>query len=227
MSGSPAGAGAAAAVGLPPDLVRRLAAAGRHLIDKDLTWGTSGNISARVSGDRFAISASGSRLDELGAATLAVCDVEGDGWQGERRPSVEAGMHQAIYRQRPDVGAVLHASPLHATLVASSEIEVDTRAMTDCVYYLRRIARVPFQIPGTPALAAAAGAAAADHDVLLLDNHGVIVAAPDIDAVVNVTEILEFLSRMLVARHQGFPLRPLTREQADSFIAHAEATGSV
>ena len=193
-------------------LVGELAAAGRHVLGNDLTWGTSGNISARIDAGHFAISASGSRLDELDAGTIAVCD--GDGAAVSGRPSVEAGMHAAIYRARPDAGAVLHASPFHATLVASSEIALDIGLTTDSVYYLRGVARVPFELPGSAELAAAAGAAAADHQVLLLENHGVVVAAADVPALLNVTEILEVWCRMLVARQQGFPLRPLTPEQA-------------
>lgn len=197
----------------PPELVAALAAAGRRAIARGLTWGTSGNLSARA-GAGFLISASGACLDELGPGTLAACRLAGDGWDGPR-PSVEAGMHRAVYRSRPDAGAILHTSPPYATLVASSELEIDTRATTDTSHYVRRVARVGFHVPGTAGLAEAAAAAAADCDVLLLANHGALVLAPDPVAAVHRTEVLELLCRMLVARAQGFPLRPLDDEQAD------------
>jgi ribulose-5-phosphate 4-epimerase/fuculose-1-phosphate aldolase len=44
---------------------------------------------------------------------------------------------------------------------------------------------------------------------MLLANHGSVVIAEDIDAAVNVTEALELMCRMLVARTQGFPLLPI------------------
>jgi 3-dehydro-4-phosphotetronate decarboxylase len=212
---------------LPPRVADDLAAAGRRVIAKGLTWGTSGNISVRIDDAHFAISASGSCLDQLSPETIVACEIDGDGWQGDGRPSVETGMHRTIFQRRPDVGAVLHTSPFHTTLVACSAIELDTRAMTDTVYYLPRATRVPFYFPGTSQLAEAAGEAAAAHDVLLLQNHGALVAAPSLASAVNVTEVLEYLCRMLVAREHGFPLDALTAEQANGFLRHAGVAGSV
>jgi ribulose-5-phosphate 4-epimerase/fuculose-1-phosphate aldolase len=188
-----------------------LIAAGRRVGARRLTWGTAGNISVRLPDGRFAISGSGCRLDELTPQTIAICDAAG--WDGGCRPSVETGLHRAIYAARPDVGAVLHASAFHTTLVACSDVELETAASTDTLYYLRRIARVPFLVPGSDELAAAAArAAAAGHDVLLLANHGSVVCAPDLPAAVNVTEALELMCRMLVARSHGFPLLPIPEE---------------
>ena len=44
---------------------------------------------------------------------------------------------------------------------------------------------------------------------MLLANHGSVAFAADVDAAVNVTEALELMCRMLVARTQGFPLLPI------------------
>jgi 3-dehydro-4-phosphotetronate decarboxylase len=186
-----------------------LIAAGRRVGAKQLTWGTAGNISARVSGG-FVITASGARLDELTPDAFLTCPLEGEPPAG---CSVESGMHRAVYRARPDVNAVLHCSAFHTTLVACSAIELETAASTDTRYYLRRLARLPFLRPGSPELAAAVAAAAADHDVMLLANHGSVAIASDVAAAVNVTEALELMCRMLVARAQGFPLLPIPEEQ--------------
>lgn len=184
-----------------------LIAAGRRVGAKQLTWGTAGNISARVPGG-FVISASGARLDELTPDLLLTCPLEGDLPAGG---SVEAGMHGAVYRARPDVNAVLHCSAFYTTLVACSAIELESAASTDTLHYLRRLVRLPFLQPGSPELAAAVGEAAADHDAMLLASHGSVAIAADVDAAVNVTEALELMCRMLVARAQGFPLRPIAQ----------------
>jgi L-fuculose-phosphate aldolase len=182
-----------------------LIAAGRRVGAKQLTWGTAGNISARVPGG-FVISASGARLDELTPAQMLECPLDGGLPAG---CSVESGMHRGVYLARPDVNAVLHCSAFHTTLVACSAIELEPAASTDTQFYLQRLARLPYLQPGSPELAAAVSEAAADHDVMLLANHGSVVIAQDIDAAVNVTEALELMCRMLVARTQGFPLLPI------------------
>jgi ribulose-5-phosphate 4-epimerase/fuculose-1-phosphate aldolase len=190
-----------------------LIAAGRRVGAARLTWGTAGNLSTRLEDGHFAISGSGCRLDELEPDTIVRCELAGTGWEGGCRPSVETGMHREIYRRRPDVGAVLHASAFHTTLVACSELELDPGASTDTLYYLRRIARVPYLVPGSTELAEAVAAAIGEHDAVLLSNHGSVVAARDLAAAVNVTEALELLCRMLVARAQGFPLAPIAPER--------------
>jgi ribulose-5-phosphate 4-epimerase/fuculose-1-phosphate aldolase len=189
------------------NVVGALIAAGRRVGAKQLTWGTAGNISARVPGG-FVITASGARLDELTPGSFLTCALEGDLPPG---CSVESDMHRGVYRARPDVNAVLHCSAFHTTLVACSSIELETAASTDTQYYLQRLARLEFLPPGSPELAAAVAEAADDHDVMLLANHGSVAIAADVDAAVNVTEALELMCRMLVARTQGFPLLPISR----------------
>jgi len=158
----------------------------------------------------FVITASGTRLDELKPGDFITCSLEGDLPAG---CSVESGLHRGVYRARPDANAVLHSSAFHTTLVACSAIELETAASTDTQYYLQRLARLPFLAPGSPELADAVTEAAAEHDVMLLANHGSVVIAADVDAAVNVTEALELMCRMLVARTQGFPLLPIPEEQ--------------
>jgi L-fuculose-phosphate aldolase len=121
-------------------------------------------------------------------------------------------MHRGIYAGRPDAGAVLHSSAFHTTLVACSTIELETAASTDTLYYLRRIARLPYLVPGSTELADAVAEAAAGHDAILLGNHGSVVLGSDLAAAVNVAEALELMCRMLVARTQGFPLLPIAEE---------------
>ena len=201
-AGGHAAADAAAAI---PALI----SAGRRVGAKQLTWGTAGNISARVPGG-FVITASGARLDELTPDSLITCSLEGALPAG---CSVESGLHRGVYLARPDVNAVLHSSAFHTTLVACSAIELETAASTDTEFYLRRLARLPFLPPGSPELAQAVADAAAEHDVMLLANHGSVAIAAGVDAAVNVTEALELMCRMLVARAQGFPLLPIAEDQ--------------
>lgn len=188
-----------------PDLI----AAGRKVAAQKLSWGTSGNISARVDADSFVISATGVRLGELTEECLAACAITADRWEGARRPSVETGMHRAVYAARADVGAVLHCSPFHATLLACSAVAIDPNVSTDSVYYVGEIGRVGFELPGTPELAAAVAGAIGRVDAVLLESHGCLVAGGSLDEVVNRAEALEELCHMLVAEAQGFELRRL------------------
>jgi ribulose-5-phosphate 4-epimerase/fuculose-1-phosphate aldolase len=189
-----------------------LIAAGRRVGAKQLTWGTAGNLSVRLPDGRFLISGTGRRIDELDAEGIVSCEVGGAAWEGGCRPSVETNLHRGVYAVRPDAGAILHSSAFHTTLVACSAIELEPAASTDTLYYLRRVARLPFLVPGSQALADAVTEAARDHDVILLGNHGSVVYGDDLHEAVNKAEALELMCRMLVARTQGFPLLPIAEE---------------
>ena len=54
-----------------------LRALGRYMIDNQLVWGSSGNISARIGEDRFLISASGAWLGDLGPEDLVERRISG------------------------------------------------------------------------------------------------------------------------------------------------------
>jgi len=55
-----------------------LRALGRYMIDNQLVWGSSGNISARVGEDSFLISASGAWLGDLAPEDLVECSISGN-----------------------------------------------------------------------------------------------------------------------------------------------------
>lgn len=203
-----------------------LRTAGLEVIRKNLTWGTSGNISVRLSEEEFLISASGVALDMLAPSALVYCGLDGGLLGGSGRPSVETRMHAEVYRARPDVGSVLHASPFYATMVASSSLELEPNLTTDTAYFVREVRRVPFCSPGSMRLAKAAVTRAASCNALLLDNHGALTLGRSPDEVVQRMEVLENMCRMLVYGALGIPLRPLRQEDVDEFIESVSAHGT-
>lgn len=197
-----------------------LARVGREVIRRGLTWGTSGNLSARV-GDGFLVSATGSRLDELGPDRLAECRVAGDGGSIDGAgpaPSVEVEMHRAVYAAVPEAGAIVHTSAPWTTLLACSRLRVPIEVNTDALAYVGKIARVPYRHPGSVALARAAAERAPGARALLLSNHGSLVWGADADEVLRRTEALEFVARLvLTARAASVPLSRLSPEEVASF----------
>src|SRR5215212_1579537 len=153
---------------------QELQSAGHYMLANDLCWGNAGNISARLGSDRYLITGSGTNLGELNDEDFVECSFEGPLTVG-RKPSKETPMHQAIYEQRLEIGAVLHASPFYSTLVACADIQVPADLFVEDMYYLERVARVGYCHPGSPALGQAVDAQARQANILILQNHGVLV----------------------------------------------------
>ena len=89
---------------------------------KNFTVGTAGNISARVLGeDRFVITPTSMDYNRLTEEDLVVIDMDGHVVEGKWKPSIEHNLHRYIFKNRPDVNAVVHVHSTYATAYASIE----------------------------------------------------------------------------------------------------------
>ncbi len=188
---------------------QKLCELGHALAQRGLAWGTSGNISLRVGESRFLISASGAWLGELQPEQTTLCHLLSDEYEGAR-PSVETPMHRALYLTRSDAQVIVHVSPPYATLIACSSLHVPTDLNIENVFYVGRVARVPYIRPGTQAIAEAVGDAVRDHETVILSNHGVITFHQSIPDVLMRVESFEMSCRLVIlARMANIPLNHL------------------
>ncbi|MBX3062729.1 MAG: class II aldolase/adducin family protein [Anaerolineae bacterium] len=198
-----------------------LQAAGRSMIEMELAWGNSGNISARSSADSFLITATGTRLGELSLDDFAECPLEG-AFAGERKPSKEVPMHRAIYQTRPEINVVLHSSPFYSTMIACTDLNIPSGWFIEAMYYLERVARVRYQHPGTEALGEAVRDKASTSNILLLQNHGVLVYDTSMNEAMMALQTLEFTCRMLIAaRGAQLDLQSIPVETVSDFLNSA------
>jgi 3-dehydro-4-phosphotetronate decarboxylase len=194
---------------------------------KGLTWGPSGNISVRISDSDFFVSASGAILGDLDREDVVRCTVHGDVLTEWRTPSLETDLHRALYAQRSSINVVLHASPFYATLVSASSLDPDPALTVDSAYYLRGgVRRVAFHPPGSQALAEATVEAASHADVLLLDNHGVVLLGPSLEQATTRLECFENLCKMTILGALGLPLRVLDGAKLNEMMEALKSGGA-
>jgi L-fuculose-phosphate aldolase len=189
----------------------------------ELAWGNAGNISVRTGADTYMISASGTYLGELADEDVVECRFDGSLVdQDAKKPSKEMPMHRAIYETRPEIGAVLHASPFYSTLAACSALEIPSSLFVETMYYLERIERVPYRHPGSEALGEAVRDQAGKANILLLDNHGVLVYDTTLQEARMALQTLEMACRMLITSQAAqIRLNPLPESQVGDFLNHA------
>ncbi|MBB2944906.1 L-fuculose-phosphate aldolase [Actinoplanes lutulentus] len=174
---------------VPGDLRDQLAHVGYDVVQAGLVCGSGGNLSARIPDeDAIWVTASGSWLDRLSRNTFTSVQIS-DGAPTmigtipppQIEPTSELALHLALYRARPDVNAVVHLHPQTALLLDAlgEHIRIST---TDHAFYLRRVATVPFRMPGTTELASLTAAMAADGtDCLVLSQHGCVVVGDSVE----------------------------------------------
>ena len=147
----------------PGDGLRnQLAHVGAEAVRAGLVVGSGGNLSARAPGsDSCWITAAGSWLDRLMPTDFSLIDLPG----GELRAghpcrSSEWRLHTETYRRRPDVNAIVHLHPQTSVLLTALGYDI-ALITTDHAYYLREIATVSIDPPGSIELAIAAADAVA------------------------------------------------------------------
>lgn len=189
---------------------------GRSMFERSLTFGSSGNISMRIS-DGWLMTPTGSSLGRLDPARLSKLDEHGRHVGGDD-PTKESFLHLAMYRERAQAGAVVHLHSTHSVAVSCLDgINHEDVLPPITAYYVMRVGKlplIPYYAPGDRALGEAVGKAAANHSAVLLANHGPVVAGTSLTAAVDAIEELEDTARLYLLLH-GRPTRYLTPEQIE------------
>jgi len=179
------------------DDIARLA---RSLYDRGLTFGASGNISARTD-EGWLMTPTGASLGDLDPARIAKLDDAGNHVSGDL-PTMEAPLHRAMYRERTGTRAVVHLHSTHSVAVSClADIDPADVLPPLTAYYAIRIGTlplVPFHPPGSNDLAEAVAALAATHHAVLLANHGPVVAGKSLADAVHATEELEQTAKLFL-----------------------------
>ncbi|MBP2019983.1 ribulose-5-phosphate 4-epimerase/fuculose-1-phosphate aldolase [Symbiobacterium terraclitae] len=168
----------------------------RSLFQRNYTYSTGGNLSHRF-GDGMLISATNTSFGRLLPGDFVACDLSGRPLPGEAlQPSKEAIFHAAIYRARPEVGAVLHLHSQAAIALSCLAVPTDTGNVLPAVTSgsVTRVGRVPlieYIPPGAQRLAERIEAVCRSVNAILLQNHGVVTYAPALDQAVDIAEELE------------------------------------
>ncbi len=100
--------------------------------------------------------------------------------EGSRKPSSEVKMHLRLYRENPDIGAVVHAHPLYATSFAIARRPLDAPIYPAAMMNLGTVPVADYAPPGSEGVADSVAPFAKDYRALLLANHGALTWAGDI-----------------------------------------------
>jgi L-ribulose-5-phosphate 4-epimerase len=181
--------------------------------------GTGGNVSVRIPGaDALAITPSG--RDYLTMTPDDVCVVGWDGGllAGELRPSVETGMHTAVYRAREDAGAVIHTHQPYVSVLAVTDTPIPALFDEQVMHLGEVIEVVRYGVSGSVELlgnvSARLGNAA---NAYILQNHGALVMGATIEDAVRNVALLEKCARVYVtALMTGRPVTALPAEMAEA-----------
>ena len=188
---------------------------GKLLHQNGLVAATDGNLSIRLENGNVLCTPTLMSKGLMQPEDLVVVDQHGKKVSGSREVSSEIAMHLFIYGRRPDVGAVVHAHPPTATGYAAAGIALDRALCSEIVVTLGSVPLANYETPGTQELAEALAPLLAEHDAILMANHGVVTCGADLlNAYMNM-ETVEHFAKIALVTHLLGKQQPLSDQHVD------------
>src|SRR5215470_14656573 len=189
------------------ELRRHIADIGRRMYESGMAAATDGNISVRLDDSNILTTPTMVCKGRMTEDMMVVVDQTGRKIRSdERNPSSELPMHLAIYRLRPDVGAVVHAHPPFGTGFAVAGVPLDKPLLSEVILTLGCIPLTAYGTPSTEEMVDSLRPYIPHHDALLLANHGAVAYGADLDQAYGRMETLEHFAKItLIARLVGHP----------------------
>jgi L-fuculose-phosphate aldolase len=184
------------------EIREQLVAYARLAYERRLVGGSGGNFSARLDAGRMAITPTAVSLGDTRLDNLVDVDIASYAYAGTHTPSKEYRYHADILRLRPDVNAVLHTHPRHATAFAVRKRDIPM--LTDAAFKQRAIPRVPFAPSGSDALQRHIREAIDAHPqcaALLLEEHGLVTLGATVVAAFYLNDLIEELAHIAWLAH--------------------------
>lgn len=169
---------------------------GRRMYARNFVAANDGNISVRTGPNAVWATPTGVSKGFLTPDMLVKLDLDGNVLAGKNKPSSEIRMHLRVYRENPEVRAVVHAHPIAATSYAIAGIDLDQALSSEAVVLLGKVPVAPYATPGTNEVAEAIAPYCKDYNAVLLANHGALTWGRDPQEAYFRMESLEHYAQM-------------------------------
>lgn len=165
----------------------------QELVRKGFLMATGGNISLRIA-DHAAFAVTPSNMDYLKMTAEDVCILTLDlqRIEGELKPSVEAGMHAAVYQVRGDVNAIIHTHQVYTSALSLMNSPIPALFDEQARFLGRKVGIIPYAPSGTGMLKNKVARHVSDHNnAYMMKNHGALIFGHDMERAMHNVEILE------------------------------------
>lgn len=173
----------------------------RTMLERGYLKATEGNVSVRIPGRQlYAVTPSNYDYDKMRVEDICIVDFDGkhvpDADNGTGlAPSIECGMHANVYRERPDVNAIVHTHQPYASALAFLRKEIPALTDEQVRFLGKKVAIIDYAPSGTGFLAKNVQKKVASGDnAFIIANHGVVALGTDPDRAVFNMALLEKVS---------------------------------
>ncbi len=171
---------------------------GRICYERGLVTSNDGNISVRLDSSHVLITAAGVCKGRINEEDLLIVDLYGNTIHSAegRAPSSETPMHLEVYKQRPDIHAVIHAHPVFATTLTVADQPFPDDILPEVALTLKTVPITAYATPSSHQDAEAIRPLIQDHNALLLRQHGSLTVGKDLNEALIHLERLEHVAEV-------------------------------
>lgn len=194
---------------------------GKRVWTRGYVASNDGNFTVRIN-DKFLLTTpSGISKGFMTPEMILKTDYDGNPVSGSPkfRPSSEIKMHLEVYRQRPDVKAVVHVHPPYCTSFAVAGIPLDKCVLPEAVIVLGAVPIADYGLPSTMEIPEAIRGHIKNSDAVLLANHGALTLGRDLYDAYHKMETLEHTAHIVWNAMQIGQVNVLPRNEADRLMA--------
>jgi L-ribulose-5-phosphate 4-epimerase len=171
-----------------------------RMVTDGLVVASSGNISVRISPTKFVVTAGGVPYSQLTPYDHPVVSIDTGSWTGPRKPTSELALHLALFREMPNIDAIVHTHSRFAAAFAVAGLDLPFICNENIAMHAEKVLVTRYEAPGTRDLG---------EEVLrtferqpgsravLLANHGVVAIAGDLETAYNVAAQVEWVANVL------------------------------
>jgi len=186
---------------------------------------TDGNVSVRLGRDRVLITPTGVHKGYMSERDLIVVDMDGNLRSGSLKPTSEITLHLTCYRERPGIGAVVHAHPTMSVAFSLAGIKLAKCLLPEVVFTLGSIPTAEYAPPTTGEVAESIRAYVKDYDAIILERHGSLTVGRDVYEAYNTLERMEHVAEMTYHARQLGQVEPLSAGQIEKLQAIGDQRG--
>ena len=183
----------------PFEIKKEICEVGLKLWQKGFVAANDGNISVKISDNEYYCTPTGVSKASLTPDMIIKVDKDGKKLEGKLNPSSEIKMHMRVYRERPDVNAVVHAHPPVATAFTVADIDLDQYVLPEAVLTIGAVPTCDYGTPSTMEIPDSLDPYLQDHDAFLLRNHGALTVGCNLTKAFFVMEEVEF--NAIICKH--------------------------
>jgi L-fuculose-phosphate aldolase len=198
---------------------------GRRLYQRGFAAANDGNITVRLNDKELLCTPTMVSKGYMKPEDICKVDYDGKQLAGSRKRTSEVLLHLVVYKLNPNVGAVVHCHPPHATAFAVAHEPIPKCVLPEVEVFLGEVPISRYETPGGQKFADTIAPYVKDCNTILLANHGTVTFGPTLENAYFNTEIIDAYCRILILSRMLGRVNYFSEDQTRELLALKKRLG--